>query len=132
MKNNEKTEQQKEQAIIRATERWINEFNRIPTTVVAKLADNELDEIEELTQFDDEEDYREFLPMWGYMWTFNDNSDEEWAKRNVDVMQECGLRVYDSEEFGIIFGIDGAGYSFYEEHWIPLYKARGLQWHEYY
>ena len=26
--------------------------------------------------------------------------------------------------------IDGAGYDFYESHWIPLYKARGLQWHE--
>ena len=22
------------------------------------------------------------------------------------------------------------GYDFYENHWIPLYKARGLQWHE--
>ena len=32
--------------------------------------------------------------------------------------------------FGYFFGIDGAGYSFYEEHWIPLYKARGLQWHK--
>ena len=31
---------------------------------------------------------------------------------------------------GYFFGIDGAGYSFYEEHWIPLYKARGLQWHK--
>lgn len=24
----------------------------------------------------------------------------------------------------------GAGYSFYTEHWIPLYKARGLKWHD--
>lgn len=27
-------------------------------------------------------------------------------------------------------GIDGAGYNFYEAHWLPLYNARGLQWHD--
>ena len=32
--------------------------------------------------------------------------------------------------FGYIFGIDGAGYDFYEDHWIPLYKERGIQWHD--
>ena len=45
-------------------------------------------------------------------------------------MADCGFRIYESEEFGYFFGIDGAGYSFYEEHWIPLYKQRGLQWHK--
>ena len=44
-------------------------------------------------------------------------------------MANCGFRIYEIDE-GIIFGIDGAGYSFYDEDWIPLYKARGLQWHE--
>ena len=46
------------------------------------------------------------------------------------LMSECGFRVYESEDFGFIFGIDGAGYDFYESHWIPLYKARGLRWHD--
>jgi hypothetical protein len=45
-------------------------------------------------------------------------------------MTECGFRVYQSEELGIFFGIDGAGYSFYDQHWLPLYNARGLQWHD--
>ena len=44
------------------------------------------------------------LPIWGTMWSFDD--------------------------FGYLFGIDGTGYDFYEEHWIPLYLARGLQWHK--
>ena len=45
-------------------------------------------------------------------------------------MSNCGFRIYESEEFGYFFGIDGAGYDFYESHWEPLYKARGLHWHD--
>ena len=45
-------------------------------------------------------------------------------------MSDCGFRVYQHEEWGFFFGIDGAGYDFYSEHWIPLYKRRGLQWHD--
>ena len=44
-------------------------------------------------------------------------------------MADCGFRIYEQEDYGYIFGIDGAGYDFYEAHWIPLYKARGLKWH---
>ena len=45
-------------------------------------------------------------------------------------MSECGFRIYKHEEWGCFFGIDGAGYNFYDAHWIPLYKARGLKWHD--
>lgn len=69
------------------------------------------------------------LPMWGTMWTFGETLDDEWAKENLETMRECGIWVYESDELGILFGIDGAGYDFYESHWIPLYKARGLKWH---
>lgn len=72
------------------------------------------------------------LPMWGTMWTFGDSCDDWWLeeKDGIKIMSECGFRVYESENFGFIFGIDGAGYDFYESHWIPLYKARGLRWHD--
>ena len=73
-----------------------------------------------------------FLPMWGMMWSFDDNCDNWWLEEGdgIRVMSECGFRIYESEEFGYFFGIDGAGYSFYDEHWVPLYRARGLQWHD--
>lgn len=45
-------------------------------------------------------------------------------------MADCGFRIYEQEDLGYVFGIDGAGYDFYSEHWIPLYKARGLHWHK--
>lgn len=91
---------------------------------------------EERTKVFSEEDIEverdSVLPMWGTMWQFGDSCDEYWLEElgGLRMMADCGLRIYKSEEFGYFFGIDGAGYSFYESHWIPLYKARGLKWHD--
>ena len=72
------------------------------------------------------------LPMWGTMWQFGDGCDDYWleSKENRRLMSECGFRIYEHDEWGYFFGIDGAGYDFYDAHWIPLYKARGLRWHD--
>ena len=70
------------------------------------------------------------LPMWGWLFRPNNNMDEEWIRKNTDKVGECGIIVYETEEIGIYLGINGAGYDFYESHWIPLYLARGLKWHE--
>lgn len=77
-------------------------------------------------------EYYSALPMWGTLWMFDDSTDNWWLEEGdgIKKMSECGFRVYESEEFGYFFGIDGAGYDFYEAHWIPLYKARGLKWHD--
>lgn len=48
----------------------------------------------------------------------------------IRLMSECGFRIFESEEFGYFFGIDAAGFDFYEAFWCPLYKARGLHWHD--
>ena len=68
------------------------------------------------------------LPMWGTMWSFGDSADDEWLEDHLQVMADYGFRIYEHEDYGYIFGIDGCGYDFYEGHWIPLYKARGLKW----
>lgn len=79
--------------------------------------------------FDVERD--DVLPMWGTMWSFGEILDEDWLEEGgIGLMSRCGFRVYRSEEFGYFFGIDGAGYDFFESHWVPLYRARGLQWHD--
>lgn len=74
----------------------------------------------------------DFLPMWGTMWSFNDSSDDYWLEEldGLRKMSECGFRIYEHEEYGYYFGIDGAGYDFFEAHWLPLYEARGLRWHK--
>jgi len=44
---------------------------------------------------------------------------------------ECGFLVYEPQDFnGIVLFVDGAGYDFYDQHWIPLYLALGYTWHE--
>lgn len=72
------------------------------------------------------------LPMWGTLWQFGDSADDYWLEElgGIQVMSDCGFRIYEHEEFGYFFGIDGAGYDFYEAHWLPLYNKRGLQWHD--
>lgn len=72
------------------------------------------------------------LPMWGTMWQMNDICDQHWFEEDdgIRILSECGFRVYESDEFGYFFGIDGAGFDFYEAFWEPLYKARGLNWHD--
>lgn len=73
-----------------------------------------------------------YLPMWGWMWSLSDSVDKEWMEEHggIKKMSECGFRIYEHREWGYFFGIDGVGYDFYEQHWIPAYKARGLKWHD--
>lgn len=74
----------------------------------------------------------DLLPMWGTMWQFEDFCDDYWLEEldGIRQMSECGFRIYEHDEWGYFFGIDGAGYDFYSAHWEPLYCARGLQWHD--
>lgn len=104
-----------------------NDEGKLIATV--KLDSGEACEVP-LEDLNPEED--EALPMWGTMWAFSDSWDNDWLEDedNRRAMAECGFRIYESEDYGYIFGIDGAGYSFYDEHWMPLYKVRGLKWHD--
>lgn len=92
----------------------------------------ELDDGREVTAYRDElEVVRDCeLPIWGTLWSFKDPCDANWLEDNLETMAECGFTIIHSDKFGYFFGIDGAGYGFYEAHWIPLYKARGLHWHD--
>ena len=109
---------------------WVDGFNAVPVAVVEKLMRLDLDEVLEITPGRRDED-ADYLPMWGTMWSFGNAADDYWLeeKNGLELMAECGFRIYEQEDFGYLFGIDGAGYSFMEAHWIPLYKARGLRWH---
>ena len=73
----------------------------------------------EVTEGDFEVERYDELPMWGTMWTFGDSADDYWLEElgGIRAMSECGFRVYENEDLGYVFGIDGAGYDFYESHW---------------
>lgn len=142
-----------------AVQKWVNEFNAIPQSLIQKAYPNLAEDGLEIlvtdrqcgycggTEFIKNDDGIEIcsscehetedntsekydLPMWGTMWTFGTSLDSDWVLENLEIMRECGFFVYESDELGILIGIDGAGYDFYESHWIPLYTARGLKWHK--
>lgn len=116
-----------------ACETWVNGFNRVPLDVVIKLWKySDYDDFNEITPYTEEEieEIYDTFPMWGTMWSFGDSADEWWLENNLEKMKECGFRIYESEDYGYVFGIDGAGYDFYESHWLPLYDAIGLRWHK--
>lgn len=77
-------------------------------------------------------DKDDYFPMCGTMWQFGATCDDYWleAHNGIRIMSNLGFRIYYNEDWGYFFGIEGAGYDFYTEHWIPLYKARGLHWHK--
>lgn len=118
---------------------WSNDHQEMGTvtevnyeTEVASVEFDGQDEATEVELSDISTEYDYDLPIWGTMWSFGDSCDDYWLeeKDGLQKMAECGFRVFESEDYGYVFGIDGAGYDFYESHWIPLYKARGLQWHD--
>lgn len=86
----------------------------------------------EVVEGDFEIDEDAFLPMWGTLWSFGNSCDNYWLDEmdGIRSMSDCGFRIYEHDEWGYFFGIDGAGYDFYAEHWIPLYRKRGLHWHD--
>ena len=94
----------------------------------------EIDNGETITTTEEELEVERYgvLPMWGTLWAFSDNCDNYWIEEGdgLQAMANCGFRIYEQEDYTYIFGIDGAGYDFFEAHWIPLYKARGLHWHK--
>jgi len=117
-----------------AAEAWVREFDAIPQGMISELMEHNPYGWHEVTISEEDDEPYDILPAWGTMWSFHDWCDNGWFEYEYDeaikAMSECGFRVYESDDYGYFFGIDGAGYDFYEAHWIPLYEARGLQWHE--
>lgn len=75
--------------------------------------------------------FESLLPMWNTLWEITNSSDVSWVMKNLEVVAKCGFRIYeDTNNRSILLGIDSGGYDFYKAHWIPLYEARGLMWHQ--
>ena len=118
-----------------ATKAWVKGFNQIPYGIVEKLVEHG-EELEEITPFTvrgciPPKGCKSILPIWGTLFSFDHKNDNEWLEDedNVLTMANLGFRIYKQEDYGYIFGIDGAGYDFFDAHWIPLYRARGLRWY---
>ena len=110
---------------------WIREdFDGIPERLVL----NQTDFWERFEFFGIDDETGEYgivgPPMWGTYFMPNTRLDHDWIGANAEAIAEIGFTVIyeDGDVFGL--GIDGAGYDFYEAHWIPLYRLRGFRWHD--
>lgn len=115
-----------------ATEAWVAEFNAIPLSMLQRLVDIDIDEWQ-IHYSEDENGYAySTFPTWGTVWSFGDSMDDYWLeeKDGIKQMTDLGFIVLEHDEYGYWFGVDAGGFDFYEGFWIPLYEARGLQWHE--
>lgn len=110
---------------------WVNEdFDQIPERLVLNQSD--FFEHYEFFGIDDETDEYGYVdaPMWSTYFSPNTRLDADWIADNAEEIARLGFTLIfeDGETFAL--GIDGAGYDFYESHWVPLYRLRGFTWHE--
>jgi hypothetical protein len=107
---------------------WLQkDFSLIPTSLIKKAFKDCPEELELLSS---EYPSLDFPAGWGWLFHPDFSIDEEWIRENVESVEKCGFLVYDSEETGILLGVDGIGYDFVSEHFQPLYIARRLEWHK--
>lgn len=66
---------------------------------------------------------------WSTLFAPKDSSDIDWLRDHAEEVAKLGFYVFDSEDFGVLLGIDAGGFDFYDAYWMPLYRLRGLRWH---
>lgn len=110
-----------------ACELWMRrDFSNVSTELVKRAYRETMEDLELLSSREPELDYP---CAWGWMFTPDDECDEEWILENIDEVEACGFFVFQSDECGVMLGVDSVGYSYFDTHWLPLYKARGFRWH---
>jgi hypothetical protein len=72
-----------------------------------------------------------FPVAWSTLFAPRDRLDQNWILEHAEAVAKLGLYVFQSEDYGCLLGIDGAGFDFDEAFWIPLYRLRGLKWHDF-
>ena len=82
--------------------------------------------IEDITEMKEwegliEDEMSSHYPMWNYVFLAKSVYTTEDIVAKVDELYSIGLGVFEHKEETGIF-VPGAGYNFYDKHWIPLYE----------
>lgn len=65
---------------------------------------------------------------WETLFSPNREVDREWILANKDeISSRLDIYVFESDDYGVLLGIDGGGYDFNEAHWLPLYELWRLR-----
>ena len=68
----------------------------------------------------------EHYPMWSTLFEAKDSFLSEKLEEMVDELYEIGIGVINSKDsLNTMLFISGAGYDFYQAHWIPMYQLLG-------
>ena len=101
------------------------------------MSDEEFEEAHGESEIDDAKDElrrEQEEIMWGTVFEAKDGRLAELIREHADaIINDIGMRIIDlgdseaSEAYnqGVFLGVNGAGYDFYESHWIPLYRLFG-------
>jgi hypothetical protein len=74
------------------------------------------------------EEYDNNYPMWGTVFVANDNWLSDKIEKEAEKVQACGFGVINSfKNMNAALFVAGAGYDFYEAHWIPFF-TEFLDW----
>ena len=116
-----------------------NYYENIITTepTDAELKDNGYD-VKEMSESEIEDAKYELMDqqreiMWSTIFESKDNHlAEKIVENSDDLISKAGLTIIDNRhnnegeyQTGVFIGINGAGYDFYQQHWIPMYKIFG-------
>ena len=133
---------------------WVETFSYVPTALLEKAYGPTFEDIrilaptpEDYAELERDACYFDFdceecgyecyynnipkIPAWATVFVPKEWIDAEWIKRHAkEIYEKTGFIVYDTDELGVYLGVNGAGYDFFDAHWIKLYRLRGLKWHE--
>lgn len=104
--------------------RFSSDFQNINMEVVEAYCEKENTSIMEkiiIPKMEMEVD-EEWFPMWGTLFECADKSLERWVLANIEKLADEGIGVIEGiGHLNSLLFIMGAGYDFFEAHWIPLY-----------
>ena len=66
-------------------------------------------------------------PMWSTLFEAKDQMLSDMLYEKVNELADIGIYLMQVDETNVMLFINGAGYNFYDSHWIPLYRDV-LQW----
>lgn len=124
-----------------AVKRFVNEFDSFPAGLMRyKFSDRWYENwtFEGNMDYEDTDDENEVgtyglthEPIWNTWFVPAYGFEAGWIEEHKEKVADCGFTlIFDADDHSLFaLGVDSAGYSFTDEHWLPLYRARGLRWH---
>lgn len=106
-----------------ATRDWVDGFK----TIELEDVENDLDYSEDIVEYFGSVDDDFELNVYPTLWQFTDKADTDWlnnGRNSINKLKQCGFVVLNSSKRGPLFGINGYGYDFMRNHFMPLYAAR--------